>query len=248
MWFVDADSKEHGGADGLDAWFNHIDKDSTAVTRAHKTGTDGLHFIFREDPHRPMGCSKGKLWNDPCIAVKGDGGYVIFPPSSYERNGATVSYSVSHDLEPASAPTWLYDLILGARPRSKGNGEWTGNTTRFVWSEGWGQEKLAEVCELVRTATKGHWDEARRKVFMFGRWAGGGAVDVDEAWKELDAAANACHAPEDYPREVKRSYFNGIKEPLGPFIEVEEICLDDFYAYMPKHRYIYIPTRGTMAG
>jgi hypothetical protein len=233
LWFTDVDSKEHGGEDCITAWFN-LDKDGTARTRAHKTGTGGLHFIYLEDPNRPMGCHKLKL--PEVIDIKGDGGYVIVPPSPYERNGATVSYSISDDIDPASAPDWLYDRILGPRP--KGNGAWTGS---HEWSEGFGQKKLNEICETVRTATKGHWDEARCKVFIFGRLVGGGAYDADQAWSALEKAAKACNAPEDYPREVKRAFFNGVAEPASPFIETTP--LDDFRAYLPLHSYLYVPTR-----
>jgi hypothetical protein len=92
-----------------------------------------------------------------------------------------------------------------------------------------------------RAATKGYWDEARRKVFFFGRLVGGGAYDKDKAWEVLEQAARECGAPEDYPGEVKRAFFNGVNEPTSPFVETKP--LDDFCAYLPQHQYIYIPTR-----
>ena len=115
----------------------------------------------------------------------------------------------------------------------------------WTWSEGWGEKKLEEYCEIVRTATQGHWDEARRKVFLFGRWVGGGACDVDVAWRELEQAARQCDAPQDYPGEIERAFFNGVNDPTGPFIEDASsgVSLDDFRAYLPQHSYIYIPTR-----
>jgi hypothetical protein len=90
-------------------------------------------------------------------------------------------------------------------------------------------------------ATAGHWDEARRQVFMFGRWVGGGAYNEDEAREALLKAAHQCSAPPDYPTEVVRAFNNGVKEPAGPFIET--MPLNDFRAYLPQHQYIYIPTR-----
>jgi len=71
----------------------------------------------------------------------------------------------------------LYDKIIGPRPKS--NGPWTGGS--YDWSEDWVQKQLHEYCELIRTATKGHWDEARTKLVLFGRYVGGGACDVDTA-------------------------------------------------------------------
>jgi AAA domain-containing protein len=107
----------------------------------------------------------------------------------------------------------LYDLIIGSRPKS--NGAWAGGA--YAWSEDWVKRKLDEVCEQVRSAKKGHWDEVRRsKVLVFGRYVGGGAYDVEAAWKELEKAAKQCAAPDDYVREVKRAFFNGVKQPLDP--------------------------------
>jgi hypothetical protein len=177
-------------------------------------------------------------------ALKGEGGYVIFPPSPYERNGETVCYSVSQDFEPTDAPGWLYDLILGKH--SKGNGAAGGGAGSFTWSwsENFGKKKLDEICELIKSAQKGHWDEARRQVFKFGRWVGGGAYDQSVAFDELVTAAKAnTSAPDDYEPEVRRAFLNGVAQPEGPFIEDQGVLLDDFCAYMPQHQYIYIPTR-----
>ena len=212
MWAVDADSKEKkGDVDGVEAWFNLVaDHDpGSAVTRAHKTGTNGLHFLYSWDGNRPVGCPAIKGIGE----VKGEGGYIIFPPSPYACDGQILSYSVSQDIEPEPAPDWLYDVIIGPRPKS--NGPWTGGT--YDWSENWVKSRLDEVCEQVRTATKGHWDEVRAtKVFLFGRYVGGGAYDADKAWEEIERAAKQCAAPDDYVGEVKRAFFNGVKQPLDP--------------------------------
>jgi hypothetical protein len=117
----------------------------------------------------------------------------------------------------------------------------TASPGNWEWPEGFGKKKLDEYCEIVRSATAGHWDEARRQVFMFGRWVGGGAYNEDEAREALLKAAHQCSAPPDYPTEVVRAFNNGVKEPAGPFIET--MPLNDFRAYLPQHQYIYIPTR-----
>ena len=212
MWGVDADSKEKkGDVDGVEAWFDLVAEHDpgSAVTRAHKTGTEGLHFLYLWDDNRVVGCPTMKGIGE----VKGEGGYLIFPPSPYTLNGKILRYRVSQDIEPEPAPDWLYDLIIGSRPKS--NGPWTGGS--YDWSEDWVKRKLDEVCEQVRSAKKGHWDEVRRtKVLVFGRYVGGGAYDVEAAWKELEKAAKQCDAPDDYVGEVKRAFFNGVKQPLNP--------------------------------
>ena len=92
----------------------------------------------------------------------------------------------------------------------------------WTWAEGWGEKKLKEYCEKVRTATHGHWDETGREVYLFGRWCGGGAYDPDEALKKLMEAARANpYAPPDYSADtktgkIKRAFLNGVSEPEGP--------------------------------
>jgi hypothetical protein len=174
------------------------------------------------------------------MEVKGEGGYVIFPPSPYLIGRRAVSYDVSMDKYPEPAPAWLYDLIQVKAHRLNGNG--TGNHS---WPDGFGQRKLDEVCEVVRKATEHHWDEAARKVFMFGRWAGGGAIDITTACEALKLAAKECRAPDDYVGNIERAFMNGVAQPAGPFIEYESVTLNDFVAYLPQHLYIYIPTRET---
>ena len=243
-WMVDADAKDAHAGDGLAAWEKLQMDHGPAVTRAHLTGTSGLHFQYLWNKDRFIGCPVNVVPKG--IEIKGEGGYVIFPPSPYERNGETVCYSVSHDLEPVEAPGWLYDLILGTRSkrngRSRGNG--AGGPSTWSWSDKFGQKKLDEVCELIKCAEKGHWDEARRKVFKFGKWVGGGAYDKDTAFDELVIAAKSnTSAPDDYEKEVRRAFLNGVDKPEGPYIEDQGVLLDDFCAYMPQHQYIYIPTR-----
>jgi hypothetical protein len=230
MWGVDADSKEKkGGVDGVGAWFDLVANHdpSSAVTRAHKTGTDGLHFLYLWDNDRPVGCPTMKGIGE----VKGEGGYLIFPPSPYACDGRILSYSISQDTDPEPAPDWLYDHIIGPRPKS--NGPWTGGA--FDWSEDWVQKQLHEYCELIRTATKGHWDEARTKLVLFGRWVGGGACDVDTAWKAIEQAAKQCDAPDDYVGEVKRAFFNGVNQPLEPpkAARVDALPVSQWYGEQP---------------
>jgi hypothetical protein len=210
FWALDVDSKEGHCEDGLGAW-NQLQLQHRDDTdgRVHKTGTDGLHFFYSWDNNRPVGCPTSSV--PPGMEVKGEGGYVIFPPSPYLLDRRIVSYDVSLDKYPEAALVRLYDLIK-AKPQRKANGNGAGN---YAWPDGFGQKKLDECCETVRTATEHHWDEACRSVFMLGRWAGG---------------------------NVERAFLNGILQPVSPFIE-EQVHLNDFVAYLPQHLYIYISTR-----
>jgi hypothetical protein len=219
MWFLDVDSKEAHDDDGLANWWELESQNGSAVTRSHKTGTNGLHFIYRWDPDRPIGCPTSTV--PPGMEVKGEGGYVIFPPSPYVWKGQTVSYDICHDLVPEPAPTWLVDKILGSRSKANGKSE------QYEFKEGWGKQKLDEVCRLVREATVHHWDEVcRTKVFLFGRWCGGGAYPIEAAREEILKAAKQCQgAPANYPDHAKRAFDNGLLQPLAPPEEARIVVL-----------------------
>ena len=92
-WMVDADAKDAHAGDGLAAWGKLEIDNGPAGTRTHLTGTKGLHFQFKWNDNRFIGCPVNVMPKG--IEIKGEGGYVIFPPSPYERNGETVCYSVS---------------------------------------------------------------------------------------------------------------------------------------------------------
>ena len=98
FWALDVDNKDAHGGDGLDAWKNLEIRFGAASTRSHWTGTNGLHNLYLWDSDHPIGCTLGKLPKG--METKGEGGYVIFPPSPYEREGQTVSYRVSNDSDP----------------------------------------------------------------------------------------------------------------------------------------------------
>ncbi len=72
-------------------------------TRVIRTPSGGAHFYFQH-PGTPVPCVPDLL---PGVDLKGDGGYVLVPPSSI--NGR--AYEVAVDEPPASAPRWLLDLL-----------------------------------------------------------------------------------------------------------------------------------------
>ena len=75
-----------------------------------RTGGGGLHFYF--GVAHPVGSLLGKIW--PGIDIKGDGAYVVGPPSLHESGE---QYSVEVDAPVAPAPEPLLRLIEQARRR-----------------------------------------------------------------------------------------------------------------------------------
>lgn len=71
-------------------------------TRIHSTMSGGRHYLFRHASGVRNSASKKTLANG--VDVRGDGGYVIYPPS--------LGYVNLHEVEIAPWPTWLLDLVL----------------------------------------------------------------------------------------------------------------------------------------
>ena len=86
---VDLDIKE--GASGLE-WLA-ANEHRIPETRRHRTRSGGLHLLFTPPAGRTIRNSAGKL--APGVDVRGDGGYVIVPPSP--------GYAIASDAMPRAA-------------------------------------------------------------------------------------------------------------------------------------------------
>ena len=83
--------------------------------RVH-TGGDGLHIYFRHPLDAPIPC-RTNAGGRPGIDVKGDGGYVVAPPSIHP-NGRAYAWDLLEDLEQVrlpEAPDWLLELARGGK-------------------------------------------------------------------------------------------------------------------------------------
>ena len=102
---VDIDPR-HGGdhaLQGLIDQYGALPDTLTAIT-----GGGGTHYYFKYPGHY-VKCSTGKI--GPGIDIKGDGGYVIVPPSGHE-SGNNYYWDGEFDLNlVADMPEWLLSLI-----------------------------------------------------------------------------------------------------------------------------------------
>lgn len=91
---------------------------SLPTTWRFLTGGGGEHVLFRH-PGRPVKNSAGQI--GPGIDVRGDGGYIVAPPSIH-INGRPYAISVDHhpeDVPLADAPAWLLERIAATRTADK---------------------------------------------------------------------------------------------------------------------------------
>ena len=82
------------------------------MTPISLTGGGGYHFVFRRPGH-PVRSSNGKLGQG--LDVKGDGGYVVLPPSRH-RSGRCYAWNAEahpDDVGVAPLPKWIEKGVNG---------------------------------------------------------------------------------------------------------------------------------------
>jgi hypothetical protein len=108
---IDIDPR-HGG----DESFFDLEKQYQAFppTKEVLTGGGGQHLYFQRPP-AGMACKTGKSGLFRGIDIKGDGGYVVAPPSAHV-SGRHYEWEVSsYERELAELPEWFLELLSGLK-------------------------------------------------------------------------------------------------------------------------------------
>ena len=119
VWAVDPDPpKKPEEPDGRAVWAALVEKHGEPPkTHTEVTPRGGWHVVFKWDPARPVTNSPGALAGQN-VDVRGEGGYIIVAPSVCIGDGTpkNVAGEYRAELEGywlfATAPDWLYELIL----------------------------------------------------------------------------------------------------------------------------------------
>jgi putative DNA primase/helicase len=111
------------------------------------TGGGGEHILFRY-PGRPLPNSAGKI--GPGIDVRGDGGYIVAPPSEH-ISGRRYAVSVDHhpdEVKLADLPPWLLQRLRpqpeNGKPAARPARDWRGMVGSVV-GEGERNRTLASL-------------------------------------------------------------------------------------------------------
>lgn len=112
IFVVDIDVKNDAGGDDS---LRELEQDHGELPHTVEaiTWSGGRHIFFKY-PERGIGCKTGVR---PGIDIRGDGGYVIAPPSVID--GKSYAWEVSHlpdETMIADAPEWLLDLLEDKQP------------------------------------------------------------------------------------------------------------------------------------
>ena len=196
---IDVDVKD--GAQG-GAW---LDANSHRMpqTRTIRTGSGGLHLYFRW-PDQPVKNSASKI--APGIDVRGDGGYVIVPPSP--------GYVIADDAPVAEVPDWLLPAILPpAAPEPV-------VVPRHVEhrADGYRHAALESACWEIANAPDGaKHDTLNREAYSIGGLVLIGELDHAEALAALRDALRSllprCKDQRAAEKTLHRAFREGMAKP-----------------------------------
>ena len=167
----------------------------------------GRHYHFRMNG-ADIRNSTSKI--APGIDVRGNGGYIVLPPS-VRNNGAVYQWSGSIDDTLADAPDRLVELAREAnsktktrlpqpqpQPRAKGNGAGSSRDER------WARKILEEECALIAAAPDGQRnDTLNARGYNLFSLVGGGYLDENEVRSRLWSAAEANGLVAEDANEVR---------------------------------------------
>lgn len=157
VWAIDPDApKKPGDADGRANWAALRREHGCEHTHTHLTPGGGEHLLFKWRPDRPITNSEGSI-KKTGINVRGEGGYIIAPPSR-RADGRPCEIAEPLDFfRFAEAPDWLYEL-LAPPPR-------TATVQRL--NTGPGASPIARIQGILNTVA-GAGEGDRNKVLFWG--------------------------------------------------------------------------------
>jgi hypothetical protein len=203
---------DHGGDDSLDALLrDHGPLPPGAVVR---TGSGGRHFYFahpggviRNDAGRRLG---------PGLDIRGDGGYVIAPPSRH-TNGASYRWD-SPDRQIPEAPGWLVARLrepLRPPPQAMSPTPEPASPRRI---SAWASAALERELAKVSAAQEGSRNSTlNRSAFSLGQIVGSGALDATEVeGLLLDRAAAIGLGEREARATIASGLSAGTRQPRMP--------------------------------
>lgn len=245
---LDVDPR-HGGADSLRELEEAHEE---LVTLTVRTGGSGLHLYLKGDLPARNGFRPG-------LDLKAEGGYVVAPPSVH-ASGRRYAWLTPGE-EPRAAPDWLREL-LEPRPTSNGSAPPAGGgLPDDVHGLLAAIPSSVDREEWIRVGMALHHADPDRGLSLWDTWSAGceekypGAAEILRQWQSFEedrpevvtigtlrhlAQARGYDPP---PRDPPRR--NGTRPQTEQAGDDELDCveLEDFYAYLPEHRYIFVPSR-----
>lgn len=222
VFAIDPDApKRPGQPDGRVKWAELLQAHGPhQPTHTHNTPNAGQHILFRWHPDKPITNREGAL-KKTGINVRGEGGYVIVPPSMV-TDGRRYEIAESLDFfNFAEAPQWLYDLIL-AKPEptiSERAAAMVQRPTSSRRNSPYADAALrGEVDKVLNAGLGGRNNELNSAAFCLGQLVGAGELAEHEVTGQLLGACEAVGLiQEDGYKQcmatIQSGLRSGVKEP-----------------------------------
>jgi hypothetical protein len=206
---VDVDPA-HGGAESLDRLVS-VHGRFFDGTRTVRTGGGGWHFYFRHPGELVRNDTGRRL--GPGIDVRGDGGYVLAPPSLHSTGNR---YELDEPRrEVAALPEWLVERLAREpnRPRFP-----SPDPVHGPHAQRWADAAFAGELDRLRSAQEGaRNDTLNRIAFRLGQIVAAGALDEHRVRAALVQGAQAIGLGEREAVSTVESGLNaGENHPRGP--------------------------------
>jgi hypothetical protein len=170
VFVVDIDSKE-----GYDWVVSHGLTDTYSVKTGGNTPEKlsyGYHFYFQH-PGAGIAIKNSAKDLSPGVDVRGDGGYVLIPPSVTE-----LPYYVANQREVAVAPQWLIDRITKSEAQIAAD----SNSELSIQDREHGANIYRKACREYPETPDGQWNNELNKLGgLAGRMVASGCFDEDYA-------------------------------------------------------------------
>lgn len=179
-------------------------------TRTHKTRSGGLHLLFRVPEGHEIRNSASRI--APGVDVRGEGGYVILPPSP--------GYAIADETEPAEMPRWLIRACQPPEPAPQ-----PAPTPRQPTRHGGTPYGLAAIdaeCHAITRAPFGRQEPTLNEAGLkIGALIAGGELEEGPAVAELLAAARFIASepgrepwrPAEIEQKIRRAVADGKARP-----------------------------------
>ncbi len=175
-------------------------------TLTQQTGSGGRQLVLV----RPGGGVGNRAGMEPGIDVRGDGGYIVVPPSLH---ACGTHYRWTNGTAPAPPPDWLVDKIRRPK-RQPVDPEQVAAASSSV-GDRYGRAALAgELLDLARApeGTRNH--TLNRAAFRLGQLVGTGLLDDDIVRRQLTKVAEQVGlGAQEAARTVTSGMTAGINQP-----------------------------------
>lgn len=170
------------------------------ATLEQRTGSGGRHLFFNH-PGWIIRNSAKRL--GPGLDTRGDGGYVILPPSPHP-SGNLYEWTTRHPI--AEAPAWLLEKLTERQ---------TEKPAPMATGGEYGRAALArELADLTGTAEGSRNDRLNTAAFSLGQLVAGGELDRGQVEAALTAAAASIGLPyQEAAATIRSGLEGGSREP-----------------------------------